>query len=277
MLTPYLNMIDHHIQYLHVQRAKPHVEFHLHRGCEIFFLIQGDVKYFVEKTVYPLRFGDLIITNEHEIHKPSFSTEALYERITIEFPPAMAELFHTDGFNPLDCFYNRPNGQRNKVAMSAKDSSLMMSLFQKYEYYQANPADGDAILKLGCFMEILVLINRLFKQQQPGNGIDPHHKLSPVLDYIELHLDRDLSLDCLEKKFYINKYYLLKLFKKHTGSTVHEYIVSKRIGMAKKLLVEGCDVMEACLKSGFNDYTSFLRMFKKKVGLLPKDYVKSVR
>ncbi|MCZ8511894.1 AraC family transcriptional regulator [Paenibacillus filicis] len=278
MLETYLNHIDEHIRFLHATKKVRNVDFHLHHGCEIYFLLQGDVHYFVEKTVYPLRFGDLILTNEHEIHKPSFSSESVYERITLEFPPTLALLYQTAEFQPLSCFYDRPKGERNKLSLSSKETSALLGLFLRYEQLQKNPSPGDAILKLSCFMELLVYINALFSMnKQPDTGLDLHHKLSPVLDYIERHLEEDLSLDRLEKLFYINKYYLIKLFKKYTGSTIHEYIVSKRISLAKKLLSEGCNVTEAYLQCGFNDYTSFLRMFKKKVGLLPKDYPEAVR
>ncbi|TVY09000.1 AraC family transcriptional regulator [Paenibacillus cremeus] len=274
MLGTYLTNIDKNIQYSHLQRKAPNIEFHLHGGCEIYFLLQGDVNYFVEKTVYPLQFGDLMITNEHEIHKPAFSSEAWYERITIEFSPQMVTAFQTDGFDPLRCFYHRKNGEQNKMTLSPKEVAALQSLFMKYEYLQKNPAEGNEILKLSCFMEILVFINHLFDHQKSDEGINMHHKLSPILDYIELNLDQELSLDHLEKEFFINKFYLIKLFKKYTGSTIHEYIIYKRISMAKKYLAEGSNVTEACLKSGFNDYTSFLRMFKKRVGVTPRDYVK---
>jgi AraC-like DNA-binding protein len=253
----------------------PRVDFHLHQGCEIYFLLKGDVNYFVEKTVYPLQIGDLIITNEHEIHKPSFSTKALYERITIEFDPSLVEPYCTEGYSLLSCFYDRKIGQRNKVSLTARDTATLLSLLMKYDILHKNPQPGDAVLKLSVFLELLVLINRLFaehKQHDQGQGMDLHDTLSPVLDYIELHLNEELSLDKLQELFYINKFYLIKLFKKYTGSTIYEYIISKRIALAKRLLSEGRTVTEACLASGFNDYTSFLRMFKKKVGLLPKEY-----
>ncbi|MDF2960927.1 MAG: hypothetical protein K0S39_2662 [Paenibacillus sp.] len=276
MFAAYLDLIDSNVKFTHVQKSVSTIDFHLHRGCEIYFLLKGDVKYFVEKTIYPLQFGDLIITNEHEIHKPAFSSDALYERITIEFNPVMVTLFQSAGFDPLQCFYNRTNGEQNKMSLNQKEIAALESLFMKYEYLQKNPSDGNGLLKLSCFMEILVFINQLFlNQKHSDTGINMHQKLSPILDYIEQNLDRDLSLDHLEKEFFINKFYLIKLFKKYTGSTIHEYIIYKRISLAKKYLSGGNNVTEACMKSGFNDYSSFLRMFKKRIGVTPREYVRS--
>lgn len=278
LIEKYLAQIDQSISYLHVAKKVHNIDFHLHAGCEIYFLIKGDVRYFVEKTVYPLQYGDLIITNEHEIHKPSFSSEHSYERVTLEFDPQLFKLFATESLDPLACFYNRPLGTGNKMTLTAKETSQMLELFMKYEALMRSGSDGNAILKLSCMLELLVAINRIFLSQKPvDSGVELHHKLTPILDYIELHLHEELSLELLQRQFFINKYHLIRVFKEYTGSTVHEYIVSKRISLAKRYLSEGCSVLESCMRCGFNDYTSFLRMFKKKTGILPKEYQNSAK
>jgi AraC-like DNA-binding protein len=277
MLGHSLEQIDQSIKYLHVTRSVQNIDFHLHAGCEIYFLIQGDVRYFVEKTVYPLQYGDLIITNEHEIHKPSFASDVTYERVTIEFDPALIKSFATQEFDPLACFYNRPHGEKNKLKLTFKETSQLMELFMKYGTLQRSDAGGTSILKLSCMLELLVAINRIYQNQKLIEpALELHHKLTPVLDYIDLHPHEDLSLEALQSRFYVNKYHLLRQFKEYTGSTVHDYIVSKRISLAKRHLAEGSTVLEACMRCGFNDYTSFLRMFKKKTGKLPKEYQKGL-
>jgi len=251
------------------------VDFHLHDGCEIYFLITGSVKYFVEKNIYPINFGDLMITNNHEIHKPSISADSIYERITIEFNPALAQLFNTADFDLLNCFYNRQNGEQNRLSLNHKETSEILILFNKYETLCKNPVNCSEILKLNYFIELLVFINQLFMNSKHiESGTHIHKKLIPVLEYIEQNLESDLSLENIEKRFYINRYYLSKLFKKWAGSTIHEYIIYKRISTAKKLIHEGYSITEASIKSGFNDYSAFLKMFKKTVGILPKEYSK---
>lgn len=274
LISDYLEQFDEHVKFRHAIRTAPfNVHFHLHQGCEIFFLIRGDVNYFVDKTMYPLEFGDLIITNEHEIHKPALTTDDLYERVTIEFNPALIALFQTEDLKPLQCFYERPAGEKNKIKLSEQQSSALLDLFTKYNEIINHPFPGDSLVKLGCLIEILVLVHRFFYTNKANeNGMDLPKRLSPILAYLDQHLTEDLTLERLEKMFFISKYHLSRLFKKHTGSTIHEYIIYKRIALAKKMLADGYNVTEACMGSGFNDYTGFLRMFKKKVGVLPKYY-----
>ncbi|QHW30539.1 AraC family transcriptional regulator [Paenibacillus rhizovicinus] len=276
MINDYIARLDDHVKFLHATRQPSfNIHFHLHQGCEMFFLIRGDVNYFVDKAVYRLRIGDLIITNEHEIHKPALTTDAPYERVTIEFDPALVALFQTNELNLLQCFYDRPIGEHNKIRLSEHERAALEALFAKYDELQKQPYPETPVVKLGCLLEILVLVQRCFyKNKDKDSGLDLPPQLAPVIAYLDRHLAEDLSLERLEGLFFISKYHLSRLFKKHTGSTIHEYILYKRIALAKTLLREGRSVTEASMDAGFNDYSGFLRVFKKKVGLLPRQYAK---
>ncbi|MBM7565503.1 AraC family transcriptional regulator [Paenibacillus sacheonensis] len=276
MISDYMARLDDHVKFLHATRQPPFsIHFHLHQGCEIYFLIRGDVNYFVDKAVYPLQHGDLVITNEHEIHKPALTTDAVYERVTIEFDPALIALFQTADMNLLQCFYDRPIGEHNIIKLSEHDQTALSALFAKYADLQKQPFPEAPLLKLGCLLEILVLVQRCFhKNKEKESRLDLPPQLSPILAYLDQHLAEDLSLERLEGLFFISRFHLSRLFKKHTGSTIHEYILYKRIALAKTLLREGRSVTEASMDAGFNDYSGFLRVFKKKVGLLPRQYAK---
>ena len=273
----YVNLKES-INYEHGRTENPKpADFHLHDHFEIYFFISGNVNYFIEKKIYPLHFGDLLLMNSHEIHKPSFSPGEPYERIVIHFNAAIPKSLSSPDFNLLNCFTNRPIGEQNLISLSKKQSEEILKLFGKIEVLGDESSNGSDILKLANFLELLVFINRIFSSTLPSEDELPSvpEKLVPVLDYIDSNLENDLSLEFLESLFYINRFYLTRLFKKVTGSSIHEYIQYKRISRAKKLLSEGYNVTEACAKSGFNDYSNFLRMFKRTVGISPGQYRKS--
>jgi AraC-like DNA-binding protein len=72
--------------------------------------------------------------------------------------------------------------------------------------------------------------------------------LIPIPDYIDSHPAADLTLETLGRRFYMNQSYLSRLFKKGTGSNIHEFIIYKRISQAKKLPGGGGKIKEANLK-----------------------------
>lgn len=272
--------MDNLLNFGHIRIENPRpTDFHLHDRFEIYFFISGNVNYFIEKKVYPLHYGDLLIMNSHEIHKPFFLPGEPYERVVIHFDPSIPQALSSPSFDLLNCFINRPAGEQNLIRLSRKQCDEIMILFGRMEALKNETSNGEGILKLAAFLELLVFINRAYTSTLPSGGNTPNvpEKLVPVLDYIDLNLENDLSLEFLEKHFFMNRFHMIRLFKQVTNSSLHEYILFKRISRAKKLLSEGCNVTEACTRSGFNDYSNFLRMFRKTVGSSPGQYKKGLK
>ena len=65
---------------------------------------------------------------------------------------------------------------------------------------------------------------------------------------------------------------LINDFKKATGTTVGEYILSRRLKLAKVLIKEGHRISDVAERSGFNNPCHFIRTFKKETGITPLQY-----
>lgn len=106
-------------------------------------------------------------------------------------------------------------------------------------------------------------------------GIQYDSRIEELLSYIKQNLESELSVESLAKKFYLNRYYLMHLFKQETGYTLHSYIQKKRVIKAAELIKQGMQAGEVYMLCGFGDYSSFVRAFKKEFQLSPKKYYKS--
>ena len=98
-----------------------------------------------------------------------------------------------------------------------------------------------------------------------------------VLSYINEHYSEALTLDALAERFFISKYHLLRKFEAQVGTTVHRYILQKRLLNAKQLLAGGLAPSEVCTYCGFGDYANFYRAFRAEYGTTPRQYVQSLR
>lgn len=265
----------HKFLFGHARSGVIDIDFHLHDGFEIYYLISGDVNYFVEKKIYELKKGDVIITNKSEIHKPHFKSDKTYERIIVQFSKDIPILFGTDNYNLLNCFNNRQKGENNLIRLNRDIHEELLVLFDKLEKTSHDKNPSDKILRNTYLIQILVLLNNNFVNTNNSDiNTNIPRKISPILDYINENLNSDLSLNSIEEIFFINKYYFSRLFKKSTGINPHEYIVYKRLAWSKELLAEGYSVTEVSNMTGFNDYANFLRVFKNAIGISPGLYRK---
>lgn len=97
--------------------------------------------------------------------------------------------------------------------------------------------------------------------------------IETVKRIITENISVEISRDELAKAVYMSPDYLTKLFKRETGMPLSEYIIQKRISLAKQLLATtDLSIVEISEKTGFSYSSYFVRIFKKKTGMTPQQY-----
>lgn len=94
-----------------------------------------------------------------------------------------------------------------------------------------------------------------------------------VCRFILEHLQETIYVEEIAEKVHLNEQYLMRMFKKETGTTILEYITNERISMAKELLTQtdfAITKVADCV--GYGNYSYFTRLFKRYTGDSPKTY-----
>ena len=120
-------------------------------------------------------------------------------------------------------------------------------------------------------MEILYLINNTTSFSTADFSSGP---MEAVIMYLNNSFTEDITLEMLEKQFFLTKNHLCKAFRGATGITIFSYIRKKRLAKVQELISEGRSLHDAALLSGFHDYSSFYRAHKKEFGTAPKQLLK---
>jgi AraC-like DNA-binding protein len=266
------------LMYMHlISDSQFKMNYHMHDRFEIYFVVSGNVDFFVERNIYIVEPGDLLIINSHEIHKSLWKSSEDYERIIIEFDPFILSPFCQLDYNLLGCFTQRPKGTKNRISLNDEQIQELHRLHNNFEMLGEKKKDGSETLKLLYLAELLVFVNGVFSAAgQADIRMKVPRKIIPILDYIDNNLDANLSLQEIAARFYLDKYYLSRLFMKITGINIHDYILSRRIFKAKELLRDGKSILETSQLSGFENYSTFIRAFKSQVGMLPREYQKDL-
>lgn len=103
-------------------------------------------------------------------------------------------------------------------------------------------------------------------------------KLSAVVRFIQENYGQKMDLQLLADKFFVSKFYLCRIFKRYTNSSVIEYINKTRILHAKRLFAESdMSVTDIASAVGFSSLTHFERTYLKIAGEAPKKTSMKVR
>lgn len=96
---------------------------------------------------------------------------------------------------------------------------------------------------------------------------------SHIIKYIRENLTENLSVHSLSKKAYMSESKFYKDFRHEFGLTPNEFIIEERLKVAENLLINPqISIKEAYLSSGFNSFSYFSRLFKKRKKLSPSEF-----
>ncbi|WP_125000160.1 AraC family transcriptional regulator [Clostridium tagluense] len=259
-------------------QKKNEFEIHYHDFNKIIIFVSGEVTYIIEGKSYKLKPWDILLVGRNDLHLPIISPTVPYVRMILWLNPLFLEGHNKNNCDLLSCFQLASERKLNLIRLCNKNiNSLKQNLADLEEEVQ-DMAFGSTILKNALFLQFMVKINRLFLGMDINKNIDDikyDPRIEDILSFLNSNLDKHLSIGMLSKVFYLNKYYLMHLFKEETGYTIYNYIQKKRIIKASDLIKSGMQTGEVCGQCGFGDYSSFVRAFKKEFGLSPKQYYKS--
>lgn len=253
----------------HYKEPKPDmVEVHHHDFYEVYFLLGGQVEYWVEGRLLRPNAGDLLLINPMELHRPIIHPESsTYERIVLWINKSYLESLTQDGqlsrcFDPSLPNLIRPTGTE-RTMLTAWLSSLVRESYSR-DFCSEYSA-------FGIFLQLMVQINRIALHTKPQQLEEQavSNLVDQVLHYIGKHINEELTLDGLAERFFVSKYHLSHTFTKEVGVSLHRYITLRRLLMARQLLSAGVSAGQVSISCGFADYTSFYRAFKAEYGINP--------
>lgn len=252
-----------------------HIELSEHSYYEIFFLLQGNVIYFVNGKEFMLSPHDVLCINRFESHAPRIIPTEGYERIFIHFHQEFIQSYYSFITPLLQLFSQTSDHTAAQLRLDPSSMERVMQILQEMESLFPEK-DNDRILHL--FLQLLFLLNIAYidVSSLPENPANKNSKIMPVVDWIDAHYMEPINLDELSKQFYINKYYLCHVFKEHTGFSPINYINFKRIMRAAYLMSKNTPITDCCYSVGFNNYSAFYKSFVKYFGCGPREYIDSI-
>jgi AraC-like DNA-binding protein len=101
-------------------------------------------------------------------------------------------------------------------------------------------------------------------------------KIRKILTCIDDNSDRPLLIQTIADTVGLSHFYLLHLFKKHLGISLHQYIIQKKIKLSTEYIRKARTTRDIAWHCGFYDQSHFIKHFKRHVGLTPKAFLNTM-
>ena len=141
--------------------------------------------------------------------------------------------------------------------------------------YKTIPRLEEALTVL--FSRIAAYIEAVYGKAEAIRKLEEKEEDDPVIkgmiDYIQQHAEEQIRLEDIADTVNLSPSYAAIYFRKKTGTTIREYILSKKMEEARKLLLEkDASVTDIAYRLGYHDYRSFSRAFKNITGKTPSEF-----
>ena len=272
-MLPSRSFQDDHIffSYNESESVTDRHDLHCHNFYEIYFFIAGEVDYLVEGHRYRPTPGSILLLSPHVFHGVKIEKNQIYKRISVHFHPDVLSPPRRDFL--LSAFPSLQQVHQKQIFYENTEQFALDFFFNSLLDCIGMP---DKLREQLLPIRIESLLSQVVSMTEtlplPAANIAAARSedtIAELIRYLNSHLNEDITLDQLSSRFFISKHHLNKVFRNAAGTTVMDYLLHKRIIAAQQLLINGASAQDACLQTGFHDYSAFYRSYTRILGHSP--------
>ncbi len=237
---------------------------HRHESiCEFLLITRGESFYVQENKTYKLTEGDIICCNQGMLHEMS-----------------------TAGGDDVDCYCIGIANVRKKglpenylikesescVRPAGKLYGSMRNICEEIFQLEGSGVGGNLAAQLLC-AALISMIDEVEDETKAEERGSEEIMFRRMQDYLNQHFTEEITLDSVAKALGCSQTYVSHLYKKTTGKTPMQYVISRRIGLAQTLLISTeLTATEIATRVGYDNTNYFTTLFSKIVGMTPIRY-----
>lgn len=242
-----------------LQALKKHVSRREGLNSFLFFIVEsGSGSLFYGRKHYSLSVGDCVFINCSSCYAHQ-TGDNLWKLKWIHF------------YGPqIPAFYQKYTGRGGKPVFRPDN---LFDFIQVWSSVFEKASSSDYIRDMRINQDMNVLLTLLMEKSwnpTEQKQIPKREDLLEILDYLQIHYAEKIKLDDLAERFYINKFYLTRIFKDCFGVSIGNYLLRIRITHAKQMLrFTENTVEEIGYLCGLGAPYYFSRIFKQEEGIPP--------
>lgn len=254
-------------------------KYHAHPGMEFIFVHEGQGSVIIDQNIYTFAPGTLMYFQPFQLHQvTAHLTKNCYIRSKLLFEPSL--IFpRLATFPALQNFFRFlwQSQLSHQVLQLSEAKGEFEALFALEPSLQ-QPSFTDRSENYCLFFSVFLQLLR-HSWQMPStdtNAKNKHrhiHHAEKIMQWIHLHFREEFSLEALSQELHLSSHHISHLFKKATGSSITDYLISYRLREACMLLASSqLSIQEVGREIGIHNFSYFCRSFKNKYTLSPAQY-----
>lgn len=268
--------------YIDVGVHKNAVQVHTHSYTELTVILGGRAVHIVDGQKYDLKAGDVFVINEDISHGYEDVHNLKLCNIMFEFGKLLdydAELKKLPGFQSLfilEPYYRREHKFESKLVLDPITlkfvENMIYVLLQEFE----EKKEGFKSVIKTYFISLVVYLSRQFTINQSPSS-KKLFQLATAITFIENNYVSAIKISRIAAMAFLSERHFIRVFKQLYKVTPTEYIIQHRLGHACNLMNNtSLGITQIALESGFGDLAYFSRLFKKRFGITPKEFRKTI-
>lgn len=260
-----------------ISRTKRSFEFnmansHWHPWYELFYLESGHCRLLINHTLYYISPGDLCLISPEEIHRTTYYSSPVNERVTLSFGKEyLAPMEEQCGTQMTMHLFRNP-----RISIPEGRQAYAEELIKRMEYEAAGQDGYSGMMMQNYLYELLIFLSRCQEAKPEPVKLPVAEKaIEEAAEYIYHHYASQITLEEVAERIHMSPAYFSRKFKAVTGFGYKEYLTNIRIRKAADLLLTTSrPITEIAVECGFGDGNYFGDAFKKIKGVAPRVFRK---
>ena len=252
---------------------------HCHDFYEIYFHVRGSQYIRLENETHAMKTNEMAIIPPFSMHGVTVTDQT--DSPEYAFLKLSSEKLVTLGCDQIDLnryFQSFVTHGRVIIRLTQSEADNCLSAIDQLQENYRNNDSVDRYTRYALIHGILsVICNALRRAPVVSFASDPGNMIREVLHYINQHYTESLNISDLARHFNVSDSFLAHRFAEFTNRSVYDYILSRRIMLAREMISSDMKLNTVAFQCGFNDYSNFLRIFTKVVGKTPTEYRRSMK
>lgn len=245
---------------------------HCHRNIEICLMLEGECDIIINGDIVTVHKNEFLVLFPHVIHSFHVREKNTCHFLQMHFYIDSFEDISPDMYRDFKFLYHLAT--QSKQYIKSKVNTPILNCVERIAIEEENRLANHVVLTNIYTYELILLLSREMEPNFHKANTDENFYVAKAINYIHENIEEKLRIDDIAEHCNISKRYLSTLFRENIKITTNDYITVTKLNYIMDYLSENNgNLTDVAYRFGFSSPQYFSTIFKKTVGVTPKEFM----